>query len=229
MKKYISLLILPSLLCLHTLWADHIINFFVYPYPDVQDVHERLKHPSNIDKHHINGLLQYVSGAGIFSTYAGFIDITNFDGQTVYPLQHHEEPFLYLVVTEEIVPIMMLANTVAYWEIPRHRPAAFFKMEKKQDEKTGLFLWDVREEPRPQDNKVPLESLVIIADPHDIYVPAGVSLADDTPHLLLPPLYVKKSMNVVKHGLYMLTISHLFRPSRILYTKEERRYVLQVR
>lgn len=228
MKKYISLLILPSLLYLHTTHADHIINFFVYPYPDVQDLHERLKHPSNIDKHHINGLLKHVSGAGIFSTYAGYIDITNADGQTVYP-RKHQEPLLYLIVTEEIVPIMMFANTVAFWEIPRHKSAAFFRMEKIKDEKTGLFLWDVQHSPRPQDNKIPLESLVIIADPHDIYVPIGVSLADDTPHLLLPPLYVKKTMNVVKHGLYMLTISHLFGPTRILYTKEEKRCVLQVR
>lgn len=227
MKKYSSHVILPFLLCLQNIYADHIVNFFMYPYPSVEDTHERLKHPSNIDKHRINGLLNHNNGAGVFSTYAGYVDISNLNGQTTYPRKHHE-PFLYLIVTQEIVPVMMFESTVAYWEIPKDKAAACFKLEKKQDEKTELYIWDVQHEHRPLDNKIPLESLVIIADPRDIYVPVGVSLADSSPHLLLPPFYVKRGMNIVKNSLYMLTISHLFGPSRILYTAGEKRYVMQV-
>lgn len=205
--------------------ADSIINFFLYPYPHIQEITQKLKNPGKIARQTINGILRHNFVAGIFSTYAGYIDITDLNGQTFFPRKHNA-PILHLVITEKIIPVTMFANTIHHWELIPGVPASFFKFEKKQDEKTGLFFWDVHPENKPENNIIPLESLTLIASPETIYVPIGITLTDDTANFLLPPLYVKKQLDITHNALYMLHISHLFSPSNILFTKEEKRYVV---
>lgn len=233
MNNYLLVVILPFLIFLRTIYADPIVNFFLYPYPSIQDTQHGLKHPGKIAHYRAEGILNQHSGAGVFSTYCGYIDITNLNGQTFYPRQDPDpEPanVIHLIVTDIIRPIAMFANTIDHFELERSVPASFFRMEKKQDEKTKLFIWDIQPESRPANNIIPRKtSLVIIADPHAIYVPTGVSMADDSPHLLLPPIYVKPSIDIVKTSLYMITISQLFGPSRILYTTAEKSYVMRTR
>lgn len=233
MKTYISLLILACLTSLQKMSADPIVNFFLYPYPYAHDIHETFKHSGKMATHTVDGILGHNNAAGVFSTYAGYIDITNVNGQTFYP-RTQQSMVLHLVVTQTIIPIVMFANTISHWELGKDVPAAFFKMEKKQDEQTKLFIWDVQQEDRPANNSIPLKPtqdafLIIVADPRALYVPVGVSVTDSSAHLLLPPIYVKKEIDIVKNSLYMITISHLFSPSRILYTKQEKRYVMQSR
>ncbi|MCX5925043.1 MAG: hypothetical protein NT124_01965 [Candidatus Dependentiae bacterium] len=230
MKTYVSLLILACLISLQKMSADPIVNFFLYPFPYAHDIHHTFKHSGKIASHTVEGMLGQNNGAGIFSTYAGYIDITNLNGQTFYP-RTQQQLVLHLVVAQTIVPIVMFANTISHWELDKDEPAAFFRLEKKQDEETKMFIWDVQPENRPENNSIPLNPtqdafLIIIADPRAIYIPIGVSVTDNSPHLLLPPIYVKKEIDRVKNSLYMITVSHLFRPSRILYTKKEKQYVM---
>jgi hypothetical protein len=206
--------------------ADPIINFFLYPYPYPEKIAQKLKNPGKIARQTINGILRHNFVAGIFSTYAGYIDITDINGQTFYPRKYNA-PLLHLVITEKIIPVTRFNNTIDHWEIIPGTHAAFFKMEKKQDMQTGLFFWDVHPEEKPANNIIPLDSLTLIADPEAIYVPIGITITDDTANFLLPPLYVKKQLDITHNALYMLHISHLFSPSRILFTKEEKRYIIQ--
>lgn len=229
MKQYLLLLILTCLTPFQKIYADPIINFFLYPYPYINEAHQDLTHAGHIATQKIHGTLNHNSGAGIFSTYGGYIDITNLNGQTFYPRLRSEQ-YLYLFITDTITPVFRFANTLECWQLSANRPVAIFKMEKKQDEKTKLFIWDVQPASRPENNLIPpADSLVIIANPQNIYVPLGVSVADNTPHLLLPPIYVKKGINIVKNGLYMITISQFFSPSRVLYTKAEKSYIMHTR
>jgi hypothetical protein len=206
--------------------ADSIINFFLYPYPYPEKIAQKLKNPGKIARQTVNGILHHNFVAGIFSTYAGYIDITDLNGQTFFPRKHNA-PILHVVITEKIIPVTMFANTIHHWELIPGTPAAFYTFEKKQDAQTGLYFWDVHPEQKPENNIIPLESLTLIANPETIYVPIGITVTDDTANFLLPPLYVKKQLDITHNALYMLHISHLFSPSNILFTKEEKRYVVQ--
>jgi len=228
MKKRIVFFMLVYMIVNNSAYAEPILNFFLYPYPYTDEIQEHIKQPGRVASHIVDSAINRKRGVGVFSTYHGYIDITNSDGQTFYPRRHPTDT-VHLVVTDIIIPITMFANTVDHWELNSGTPAAFYKLEKKQDEQTKLFIWDVQPEKRPADNVIPREALILIADPHTIHVPTGVTEAEDSPHLLLPPIYVKKGLDTIKSAVYMIAISHLFGPSRVLYTKEEKRYVMHTR
>lgn len=231
LSKYYILLIISCLISLQNSYADPILNFFFYPYPDhsADDFHAALRKPGHIASHKVNGMVNhYNCCAGIISTYAGYLGVSNRDGQTFFPLKHHnKEKYIYIVVTDAIVPIVMFGNTVNHLEFDQHTAVAYFKAIKKHDDKTGLYFWDVHIENRPHDNRIPLESLIIIAKPDHIYVPVGISPADNVTDFLLPPMYVKLGMHSVQNSLYMMTLSHFFSPVRILYKKDAMGYRMQ--
>jgi len=230
LSNYYILFIISCLISLQNSYADPILNFFFQPYPDVktEDIHTGLRKSGYIASHKVNGMLDHNCCAGIISTYAGYLGVSNRDGQTFFPLKHHnKEKYIYIVVTDTIVPIVILGNTVNHLQFDKHAAVAYFKATKKQDDKTGLFFWDVQIEKRPHDGRIPLESLIIIAKPDYIYVPIGISPADNASDFLLPPMYVKQGIHSVENSLYVMTLSHFFRPTRIEYKKDAMFYRMQ--
>ncbi len=260
MKKYCIPFIIACLISLQNSYADPILNFFFYPYPDyshadyshpdiktsdiktdnsidnshvnnshVNNFHATVKKTGHIALHRLHGVLNHNRCAGIMSTYYGYLAVSNSDGQTFFPLRHHDaEKYIYIIVTDTVVPIVMFGHTVSHLELDKHAAAACFKAIKKQDDKTGLFFWDVQAVERLFDNKIPpKESLVIIAKPEYIYVPIGISPADNSPDFLLPPMYVKQGIHTLENSFHMMTMSHFFSPLRIAYQKSPMLYRMQ--
>ena len=56
---------------------------------------------------------------------------------------------------------------------------------------------------------------MITAKPKDIVMNIGTTPAIKSANLLLPDVYVKKGINIVKNSSYMLNIRHLFKPVEI--------------
>jgi hypothetical protein len=245
--KYYMIFIIACLISLQNSYADPILNFFFYPYPDIEtdnlkkdnssdinnfhadNFHATVKKTGHIAFHRLHGALNHNRCAGIMSTYFGYLSVSNSDGQTFFPIRHHRaEKYVYIVITDAVVPVVMFGNTVNNLEFDKHAEAAYFKVTKKQDDKTGLFFWDVQEAERPSDNKIPsAESIVIIAKPEYIYVPIGISPADNSPDFLLPPMYVKRGIHSVENSFHMMTRSHFFSPLRISYQKSPTLYRMQ--
>lgn len=209
------ILIIPFLFMYPNVLADNVITFFLRPYPaeesteQAQDTANKLEYPKKLARHHIEGIVERNPIAGIFSTYAGFIEASNVNGQILFP-RKHTQPKVNLIITNKLTPIMMFSQTVHHWELEEIAPAAMYTIERKQDEETNQFYWDVQEAKVPKDYIIPLESIVIIAKPHYIYVPTGITLTDDSPNLVLPNIYVKRGINIIANSLYMLNLMHLF-------------------
>jgi hypothetical protein len=234
MKNPIStlLLIVAFFFNNHSLVAEQLISIFLKPYPDIslkasaEKLAPKLPKPgklsSNVAKH-----LFLPSISGIFATYGGFLTVSDLNGEIVFP-RKHAKPFVYLLITEKLSPIIMSGNTIHHWELEQDVSAAMFLMEQKFDEDIGVRYWDVTQVPVPENYHVPLESIAIFADPKYVYVPLGLSTLKESPHLLLPDIYIKRGINLTANALFILNLSHYFGSIIPLYKKQPDRYLKQL-
>lgn len=148
---------------------------------------------------------------GIFVTYGGYLAVTDFNGQVTFPRMQQKTDFTF-IVTERIEPVMMIGNTVHHWILLKSVPAATYSLERKQSEQTQLSYWDVQHSKNPENDIIPLNSIVVFAKSKNIIVPSGITITNDTPQLILPPVYVVKNNNDILPALETLKVRQFFAP-----------------
>jgi hypothetical protein len=223
MKYRHLVFILPYFLFYQSGHADSIISLFIRPYPQPSIVAEKIKKPGKIARHTVEGLANYQVPSGIFASYAGYLTISDFDGQIIFP-RKHEQSKIQVIITPEIKPILMLEKTIHHWELIPGVPAKMYTFEQKFNEETNLDYWDVQSAMLPENNIIPLSSLIIFAKPRYFFVPLGITTTNDTPNLVLPPIYAKKGIKITKNALYVFNLSHFFGNVLYLYKKFPKRY-----
>jgi len=230
MKKNYYILILPLLLgiCL-IIEANPTISFFFKPLGDVEKVIKKLKKPGNLAKHTVRSIvnIEPVPVAGIFVVYSGFITSSNYHGQIVLPRKHYKST-VTLVVTSEITPVSLFENTYLHWSLVSGVPAAMYSCEQKYNEMEDELYWQVEELPFLAGNQIPVSAIVIIAKPKNVFIPVGKIPTIKSANLVLPDVYVKKGLDIVKHGADVLTIRHLFRPVTIEEKHEPFKMLTQI-
>lgn len=212
------------LLCLTSLSANPVITFFFREYPVdsacALDLSNDFKNPDCIAKQTINGVTQYRGVAGIVSTYFGYLQVSNGKGQTTFP-RKSSRPLINVIITNKITPIMMFQNTISHWEIEPGTPAALYTFEFKEDSDTKLTFWEVNQGQLPEKNQVnPINSIIIIAKPNNIFIPSGITVTPRDANMILPDMYVKPGIKTTNSALYMLNMNHFFRPVEMLYEKK---------
>lgn len=216
----------------HSLKAEQLITLFLKPYPEIsekpgsQKLAPKLNRPGKISSNRSKHILP-ASVSGIFATYGGFLTVSDLNGALSFP-RKTIKPLMYLLITEQLTPIVRSANTISHWELQEGVPAALYLMEQKYDEEIKISYWDVSQVPLPENNRVPLESIALFADPKYVYVPLGVSLLKESPHLILPDIYIKKGINLTAMALYILNLTHYFGSILPLYKKQPDRYELHL-
>lgn len=204
--------------------ADPVITLIMEPYPFVSESPEaekamnKLKKPGHISKLGVKHLGTNPITKGIFSTYAGYLGMSNHDGQTTF-LRKHIKPVIYLLITNKITPMMMAGKTIHHWTIEEKTAAKMYKMEQLHDEAEELFYWLTEEVPLPENGIVPNESITILAKPQNVFVPEGITLAEDSPNLILPTIYIKKGIKTNTNALYILNLRQFFGPLHTAYKK----------
>ena len=210
------------------LGAEQLITLFLKPYPVVsipeasKKLVNKLHRPGKIARNQSKNYLA-PSVSGIFATYGGFLTISDLQGEISFP-RKHSKPFIYLVISERITPIIMSGNTIHHWELQEGVPSAMYKMEQKVDPDTKINFWEITQEPAPINNQLPLESITLIADPKYIYIPLGITTFKPVPFLLLPDIYIKKGINLTENALYILNLTHYFGALIPIYKKDKDRY-----
>jgi hypothetical protein len=238
MMKYIKRIhIVCSIACFGlnpNLWSDTSrttqITFFVREYPEFvkeptnfNEKKDKISHPSYPHAQKIKALIDPDIANGIFATYGGFLVISSPDGQISFPVGHDwtDKPTVFLVITNRVTPIMMNSTTIHHWEMEEKTPAAMYKMVRTKEAGNDIVFWDVTTEPLPENRIIPNTSILIFAKPDTIYVPTGIVLAEDTPNLHLPDIYVKPEINKLSNALYVLYLRHFFGPVRRALKKEK--------
>lgn len=211
-----------SLFWANTLTYSATITVQVRAYPDVHFV-KNLTKPDKLASHTLNRIGKNTHNAGIFGTYAGFLEASNPHGYIVFP-RKHTNPSLKLLLTNRITPIIMFEQTIQHWQLIPNEDAQLYTIEKTTDPDTQLTYWNVTKAELPEDNVIPMETLIIVAQPQHIYVPTGITITDDGPNLILPPIYTRKDINAVDNSLYMLNMAHLFGQVHVTHEKKDLYY-----
>lgn len=217
---------------IQSLFAEQLITLFLRPYPVVEPMLQaqkyiaKIQQPAQLARYHTKRLAP-PPVSGLFATYGGFLTTSELTGEISFPWLH-EKPIIHLLITEQLTPIVQSGNTIDHWELEQGAPIHAYLMEQKWDSQAHTLYWDISQEAPPANNIIPITSLVLFADPKYVYVPTGVELSQETPHLLLPDIYIKHGINLTKNALYIVNLSHYFGGIIPLYKRDKTRYSRQL-
>jgi len=223
MKSRYLVFILSCFLLYQSSWADPIISLFIRPYPNAHITTQKIGKVGKIARYMIEGIADYQIPAGIFSTYAGYLNISDINGQIIFP-RKHANPIIKLVITTRITPILMFEKTIHHWELVPGISTQMYTFEQKFDKETKTFYWDVQSAELPENNIIPLSTLVIFAKPRYFYIPTGITITEDNSNFILPSIYARKGIKITANALYVFNLSHFFGQLHYRYKKQPNRY-----
>lgn len=208
-------------------WGDPVVTFTLKPYPMIPSskyCHDVIKELGKMSHACTYGVFNKYLSVGIFVTYGGYLTISDSLGEISFPYKQ-TKPVIDLLITSKIIPIMMAGNTVHHWVLDEETPAAMFRFEIQKDTLTKLPYWEAQPLPKPKNNIIPLQTIIILAHPKHIYVPIGSTPMQESANIILPDIYVKKGLNNASQALYTLNIKHLFGSVQFLNKTEPMRSI----
>lgn len=208
MKRYVyALLLYASSLHCELTHSPHVISMTFKEYPTLHALaHPDTKTPPNVD--------------GINATYFGFLNTTGYDGDLIFP-RRHQEPTITLLVSTDVQPIFMASNTIAFWQLNQNAIYALYTIEKQQDQETQKWFWNITKATPPDKGRLPINTIVLFAEPTAIYVPEGITISDSNQQLVLPALYVKQTIQRPEGTMKALEQSPFFKRIAMDYKKEK--------
>lgn len=224
-RKIVFILVLFA----HTLTADPLIYFFFSPYPYVdyntQKMAKKLHNPQKLTAYQQKlGIIPKVDG--IYCSYAGYLTVSSLHGRVEFPRKHSTNE-LIMIVTPRITPVISVGNTLDH--ILMDPAAHMYTYTRITDTKLGKSFWRVEVTKQPDDRIVPSNALIVFAQPKKIYIPTGITYTHQSPHMILPPIYVKKGIAYADRALYILTVKQFFAPISFSFKKEKQGYIRQIK
>lgn len=227
MKKYYYIFILFSLSLFQTTISSPIISFFFKPFVDHEKLTEKLKKPGKIAKHTLHGIADHPPITGICVLYSGYITSSDYEGEVIFPLKH-AKPEIKIVITTELKPIPLFENTIHHWEFIPNTPTEMYTVSHIYNENSKSYEWHTDPVKLSQNHEIPLNAIIIIAKPKDIVVSLETQPTIKSTNLILPPIYVKKGINIIKDTSYLLFIRHFFKPTVIKGKREPLRLMTHI-
>lgn len=234
MKYKKTIILIATILIHNSLICDQIITFFFRPFPSKnkeQVAEKRAKKIGRVEKmpkYTLRSLTKNYFTSGIFCTYGGYLAISDLHGQVTF-LRRHKDPKINILITEHIVPMMMLENTVHHWEVTKPDQATMYEIERKLDVAAKTYFWKVKQIDVPADKIISIDTIVIIANYEKIYIPQGITITTQNPQLLLPDIYVKRGIEKLTSTLYLFGIKNLFAMTDTVYKKSTKQYSHQIK
>lgn len=224
MRYIVSLqAILAFFLLSNSILADEVITFFVRPYPyGNAGVGPRafacnLNQAGKIAEYCLQGGMRTTIVAGIFFSYAGFLDITSINGQVSFPRKEAQRTAqLTFLVTDKITPIPIKNHIISHWELEPGTPAELYTIERKWDKDARLFYWETSQAELPDNRIIPQSTIIMFAKPKHVYVPIGASVAQFEPNLVLPDIFVREAIKSPTNALSLLELRQFFGPIGII-------------
>jgi len=199
--------------CIH---ATHRIMFTIRYYPqldqvlDVDQLVQSIQDPTRAIQTIMRTTIPDIGASGIVVTYAGFTTISTMYGQVDLPRRQQNRSF-HILISTDFEPVMMAGVTVHHWQLLPDPNAAMYIATFQQDPETHIYFWDVQSAELPADNIIPLDTIVIVAKPQNIFIPTGITMAKNTVNLMLPDMFAKKGSDFWTDALKFLQVKHFFR------------------
>lgn len=232
-KKFIILfLFYNNIFSLHQP-SPHIITFFIRPIPkyieekiDIKKIKKSISKPENVLKQFILQDMPSHLQSGIYAIYAGFVTFSDFNGQITFE-RKTVEPKINLLITEDIKPIPVSpfnTNTILGFVVNPKAYSQYYLLERNQDPETQVISWKVTEQDIPKDQKIPYNTIILIANPKNIIVLTGTTSTIMSENLLLPDIYVTKNTNSTLYAIRFLKVRQYFSPTKNKYEYKQEQY-----
>lgn len=201
-----------------SLQSHSVITFFVTQETNAEDtprkkskfISEKLQQPSFVNAAgNDQSWLEQPGINGLQASYAGYMAISDKNGQISFPRLHQKED-IFLLVTPEIDPeYMIYPSLVHHWITKHNSPAAFYKISRKKNAELNTYYFQVTELNLPRD--LHPSTIILYEHPENIRVPLGISLNNYSTNFILPELKAKKPA-AIKNSLYTFSIKQYFEP-----------------
>ncbi|MBI2352725.1 hypothetical protein HYV11_00600 [Candidatus Dependentiae bacterium] len=157
---------------------------------------------------------------GILAFYLGYANLSDKNGEIAFP-RKHQIPNVNLLITKSIQPVYILApSTIHNWMLDKNTTSEMYHCKFLHDHETSLFYIETSKIPLPENAMIPLDTIIIISDPKDVFVPLGATIAQYSPNLVLPNIYIKKDFDYGYNALYTLSIKYYFEQIHSEYKPE---------
>lgn len=226
-RKNIIVMILLCMSAIKIETTNNIITFFIKKYPTVQppgvespellqqdeqnnQISKAVTQPDFLNPKKDPALKNTPGASGIYAFYKGYSQTSSFLGQITFPRKQQSET-VYLIVTETISPEFIVGpSTVGYWKIDSTSPTAVYEMAIDYDDDANTYYVNTTKIDAPENNQISLQSIVIIGNPDNVYVPEGATIAEFTANLTLPTIYIKDTFDQSKNASYALSLKNYF-------------------
>lgn len=188
-----------------------------------------LPQPSYLFKgHHQHDLSDSVGVSGIQAIYLGYLANSTKNGQISFPRKQQSDQ-INILITPKIAPVFMIKpSLIHHWTVDTSQPMAMYEINRKKDKKLKTYYFDVVNMKEAIENKnfdqtkssmyqsiltgkkeIPLNTIIILADPENITLPTGITYNHYSPNFILPVLTAKE-FDSTQNSLYTLSIKQYF-------------------
>lgn len=204
--------------------SPHVITFFIErcdkrPICMPEKVLHSMNKAKELDRTLIEQAVLRRAVDGIYAIYMGSVATSDGNGQISF-LRRHLSDQVTFIVTRSLQPILSGATTVHHFIVSPNEPVAYYLMERRSEhDQKNTSKWVVRKMETPQNRSVPLDAIVLIANPEHIVVPEESFTSTQSANLLLPTVYALPTLTRGINALYFLQFNRYFAP-----TMYDRRY-----
>lgn len=152
---------------------------------------------------------------GIYVHYRGYSEKSDKMGRILLP-RLDETDFLPIIITTSIDPLIIKGNIPDYFLISYDTPYIAYQASLINETKNNIngIKWIVeRKDTIATDRKIPLNAIVIFADPSYIYFQKDGIFIEESLNIILPTLYVfeKEERNIFKYGSFALATMQYYK------------------
>ncbi|MCL4361312.1 hypothetical protein M1446_03085 [Candidatus Dependentiae bacterium] len=211
--------------------STQIVTFFIKRYNGQIDLEKKIKDklekPGAITNAAIKRSLFPTYSRGILASYLGQICFSDRFGQIMFNYLTKKDVFT-VVVTQSIKPVFMQGRTIHHWVLSESKDSKWYSFEKIQDPVNKQFYWNVTEKEIPANRALPLDAIIIFAQPEDIIVYTGKFPVPFENNIVLPDIYATKKINIPLSAIQFLKIRKYFAPVKKEYKFDQDKYQLMI-
>ncbi len=198
--------------------SSHLIAFSiengdepVKPLDNIDSEIKKVIKPGDGARLLLQSNLKHHPRAGVYATYLGWSALSDRNGQVILPRKHDEDR-VQLVITRSLQPVMSEEVVIHHFVAGFDEPVAFYDFYFKEDYSKKTAQWTVKKIPTPPSRIIPLNAVVLIAAPDQMYIKEGTFPALKGGNLILPTLYARSNLTPGKNAIYFLRINRYFAP-----------------
>jgi hypothetical protein len=193
-----------------------VVSLSLQPYPFAKEPTSEqlsgiLRQPGKLGARVLLSAQAIERTQGIVGTYNGFVSFSDQNGQITFPRMQTKDT-VSILITERITPVIMFGNTIHHWQRDPAAPADLYTLSRITNTQTKKLEWLIEKMQLPANDRIELDTLVLLGKPSAFYLPVGTIPTEANPNLLLPPVYVKKNINSTIPALWLIKVRQFFKP-----------------